>query len=585
MASTPRLPRRPRDVDAAVLSRPHRATLGAAAALILAEATLELARPWPLKLVVDQGLGSQPFPTWAEPLAGVGVGGLALLAGVAVVVLSVAAALASAGSALLVGRVAERIGTTLRGHLVGRLLDQPPSFFRRHRSAELVNRLTSDVRRVEDAVVAWWEVAVPEAVVLVGTLVMLAVIDPVLAVTALAVCPALAVVIVVRRRLVRRAQGHAREQEGRLSEHAQDLMRNVRVVQAFGRQREMNLAFAELSQRTRRANVAALRVEARLAPLADLILALGSAGVLVLGAVRVQQGSMTTGTLLVGLTYVAGLYVPLRSLTSLAATLARAEASRDRLREVFAARVVGPAEGLPVRDLRGDVVLESVSFGYDARPVLDGVDLAFEAGRVTALTGPTGVGKSTVLNLLLRFEDPRSGMVTIGGRDLRMLAVEGVRRHIAYVPQESWFLDDTIRHNIALGQPDASDEELRAAADSALVSAFAQRLPAGLDTVVGESGLMLSGGERKRLAIARAVVRRADLFLLDEPTAGLDDDAAETVLAAISASTAGRTVVVVTHDPRVVRWADDVVHLPAPADPPADPADPAGAVPATAGRR
>ena len=453
MASTPHTARRPRDVDAAVLSRPHRTTLGVAAALILAEAVLELARPWPLKFVVDQGLGHQPFPSWAESLAGVGVAGLALLAGVAVVVLSVVGALASAGSALLVGRVAERIGTTLRGRLVSRMLDQPPAFFRRHRSAELVNRLTSDVRRVEDAVVAWWEVAVPEAVVLVGTLVMLAVIDPVLAVTALAVCPALAVVIVVRRRLVRRAQSHAREQEGRLSEHAQDLMRNVRVVQAFGRQPEMNLAFDRLSQRTRRANVAALQVEARLAPLADLILALGSAGVLVLGAVRVQQGSMTTGTLLVGLTYVAGLYVPLRSLTSLAATLARAEASRDRLREVFAARAVGPTDGLPVRDLRGDVALESVHFGYDDRLVLDGTDLVFEAGRVTALTGPTGVGKSSVLNLLLRFEDPWSGMVTVGGRDLRMLAVDGLRRHIAYVPQESWFLDDTIRHNIALGQP------------------------------------------------------------------------------------------------------------------------------------
>ena len=204
---------------------------------------------------------------------------------------------------------------------------------------------------------------------------------------------------------------------------------------------------------------------------------------------------------------------------------------------------------------------------------------------MTALTGPTGVGKSSVLNLLLRFEDPWSGMVTVGGRDLRMLAVDGLRRHIAYVPQESWFLDDTIRHNIALGQPAASDEEIRAAADSALVSAFAHRLPDGLDTVVGESGLLLSGGERKRLAIARAVVRRADLFLLDEPTAGLDDDAAALVLAAISASTAGHTVIVVTHDPRAVRWADDVVHLAHPRTDDHPSADLADAVPTTAGRR
>ena len=178
MARTSGAARRPREVDAARLSRPHRAPLSVAAALILAEAALELARPWPLKIVVDQGLGEQPFPGWATSLGRLDMWQLALVAGALVVVVSAAGAVVGAGSAVLVGRVAERIGTSLRGRLVERMLDQPPAFFRRHRSAELVNRLTSDVRRVEDAVVAWWEVAVPETVVLVGTLVMLAVIDP-----------------------------------------------------------------------------------------------------------------------------------------------------------------------------------------------------------------------------------------------------------------------------------------------------------------------------------------------------------------------------------------------------------------------
>ena len=182
-----------------------------------------------------------------------------MVAGLAVVVLSVTGALVAASSATLVGRVAEGIGADLRGQLVGRMLDQPPSFHRRHRSAELVNRLTSDVRRVEDSVVAWWEVVVPESVVLVGTLVMLTVIDPWLAVTAVAVCPVLVAVMVLRRRLVREAQGRAREQEGRLSERAQDLVRNVRVVQAFGHQRAIHADFDRLSQRVRRTNAAALR--------------------------------------------------------------------------------------------------------------------------------------------------------------------------------------------------------------------------------------------------------------------------------------------------------------------------------------
>ena len=287
---------------------------------------------------------------------------------------------------------------------------------------------------------------------------MLVFIDPWLALTAIAVCPLLTAVIVHRRRLVRRAQGRAREQEGRLSERAQDLIRNIRVVQAFGNQRQARASFDRLNRRSRRANIEALSVEAKLAPVADLILALGAAGVLVLGATRVQQGAMTTGTLLVALTYVAGLYTPLRSLTSLSATLARAEASRDRLREVLSQPGPGPMDGGGVEcdGLTGDVAMHGVSFGYDDNEVFSQLDLTFRAGHVTALTGPTGAGKSTVLNLLLRFENPQSGRILVGGRDLAELSVDSVRRHIAYVPQESWFLDDTIRANIALGDRRAS---------------------------------------------------------------------------------------------------------------------------------
>ena len=235
MTST-RATRRTRDVDAVRLSRPHRTTLGVAAGLILGEALLELARP-------AAAAGRRP---------GAGRARFPLLVRLALRPRRLAARRGggSHGGAAqpvrcrrqrCLGGPGRRGGGAHRQHaggdLVARVLDHSPSFFRRHRSAELINRLTSDVRRVEDSVVAWWEIAVPESVVLVGTLVMLAVIDPLLALTALGVCPALAAVIVVRRRLVRRAQGRAREQEGRLSESAQDLVRNVRVVQAFGRQR------------------------------------------------------------------------------------------------------------------------------------------------------------------------------------------------------------------------------------------------------------------------------------------------------------------------------------------------------------
>lgn len=566
------MPPRPRPPLLSGLADGHRPALGLAALLVLLEATLELARPWPLQFVVDHVLGDRPLPSWADALEGVPVPVLAAGAAAAVVLLTGLGGLAGTVASVLVGRSAERIGLSLRAGLVARLLSHPTSFFRRHRSTELVDRVTSDVQRVEDAVVAWWEVAVPEAVVLVGTLAVLVLVDPWLALVATAVCPVLAVTIVRQRRAVRAVHERAREQEGRLAQQAGDLVRNVRVVQAFGQERLAGARFGVANRRAHDVNVQAVGVEARWSPLVDLVLGLGGAGVLVVGTVRVDAGAMTTGTLVVALSYVAGLYTPLRSLSSLAATLARAEASRARVAEVLAPAPLPrpPAPIAPTgRPVATDVVpdagaqLDHVGFAYASHPVLDDVSLVFARGRTTALTGPSGAGKSTVLNLLLCFERPDRGRVLVDGVDVADRTPEAVRDALSYVPQESWFFDDTLRANIAFGAPDATDEEVEAAARAAHVLEFALRLPQGLDTGVGESGLLLSAGERKRVSIARAVLRQVPVMLLDEPTAGLDDRSADAVLAAVSACAAGRTVVVVTHDPRVATWADDVVDLPA----------------------
>ena len=544
------------------LARPHRRALALAAGLILLEATVELARPWPLQFVVDHALADRPFPDWAAPVESAPVWLLATGAGLAVLCLTMLGAAATFGSTYLVGRSADRIGFGLRRDLLQRLLERSPRFHRRHSSNELVNRVVSDVYRLEDAVVAWWEVAAPESLILVGTFVVLVLIDPWIALAALAVCPVLAVTVAWRVRGVRRAQGVVREREGRLAAHTGDLMRNIPVVQAFGQQKVAARSFDRLNTSVLDTSVRANVVEARLEPLADLVLSIGAGAVLVLGAVEVDRGSMTIGTLLVALTYLAGLFQPLRSLTRLSSTLARASVSRERIQEVLARELDVRDDGTQVAlELSGDVVLEDVSFGYDGERVLDDVRLRIPDGVVTALCGPTGVGKSTLLALLLKFETPDSGRITVGGRDLQGYSAWSVRRRIAYLPQESWFLDDTIEANIRMGRSEAEPADVVRAARLALVSEFADRLPHGLESRMGEAGLHLSGGERRRVALARAVLRNADLMLLDEPTAGLDDRAAAVVLTAISASARGRTVLVVTHDERVKQWADSVIDL------------------------
>ncbi|MCW2847950.1 MAG: ATP-binding cassette, subfamily [Marmoricola sp.] len=544
------------------LARPHRRALGVAAGLILLEAAVELARPWPLQLVVDHGLQDRPFPRWATALESFPVWALAAGAGVAVLCLTMLGAAATFGSTFLVGRSAERIGFGLRRDLLARLLDLPPRFHRRHSSNELVNRMVSDVYRVEDAVVAWWEIGAPESLILVGTLVVLVLIDPWIALAAVVVCPVLAVTVAWRVRGVRKAQGRVREREGRLAAHTGDLVRNIPVVQAYGQQRVAARSFDGLNASVLSSSVRANVVEARLEPLADLVLSLGAGAVLVIGAVEVDRGSMTIGTLLVALTYLAGLFQPLRSLTRLSSTLARAAASRQRIDEILTQEPDSGDIGTQVAlGLSGDVVLDDVTFAYDGTIVLDGTSLHVPGGAITALCGPTGVGKSTLLSLLLGFERPASGRITVGDLDLREFSAWSVRRLIAYLPQESWFLDDTIEANIRMGRSDADPGAVSRAARVALVSEFTARLPRGLESRVGESGLHLSGGQRRRVALARAVLRDADLMLLDEPTAGLDDRAAALVLKAISASARGRTVLVVTHDQRVKQWADHVIDL------------------------
>lgn len=544
------------------LARPHRGPLMLAAGLILLEAAMELARPWPMQFVVDYGLQDRPLPSWAASLGSLPVWVLASGAALAVLSLTMLGAAATFGSVFLVGRSAERIGYGLRRDLLDRLLERSPRFHRRHRSNELVNRVVSDVYRVEDAVVAWWEVAAPESLVLVGTLVVLVFIDPWIAAAAMAVCPVLALTVAWRIRGVRNAQSAVREREGRLASHTGDLVRNIPVVQAFGQQEVAARSFDRLNASVVQTSVHANVVEARLEPLADLVLAVGAGAVLVLGAVQVDRGAMTIGTLLVALSYLAGLFAPMRSLTRLFSTLARAAASRERIEEVLTEEdESGEDLGIETSGLSGDLVFEDVTFGYDAAPVLRDLRLRVPGGAVTVLCGPTGVGKSTLLALLLKFESPGSGRITVGGRDLAQLSSTSVRRHSAYLPQESWFLDDTIASNIRMGRSDASPEEVARAARVALVSEFADRLPDGLESHVGESGLRLSGGERRRVALARAVLRDADLMLLDEPTTGLDDRAADVVLAAISSASHGCTVLVVTHDERVKRWADNVLEL------------------------
>ena len=262
------------------------------------------------------------------------------------------------------------------------------------------------------------------------------------------------------------------------------------------------------------------------------------------------------------LSYLRDLYSPVRGLTRLSTVLAKAGASAARVGAVLDCDEAVPetTHARPAPRLHTGIQFSHVRFGYEpGRDVVTDLDLRVHAGETVCLVGPSGGGKSTALHLLLRLYDVDSGRVLVDGVDVRDCDLRSLRSRFAYMPQEPWLLDATLAENIALGNPSASRDEIEAAGIRALVHEFVGRLPRGFDTRLGEAGARLSGGERRRVALARAAISPAPMVLLDEPTTSLDPLAAEGVLRAIRNATTGRTTLIVTHDPAVSALADQVI--------------------------
>jgi ABC-type multidrug transport system fused ATPase/permease subunit len=278
----------------------------------------------------------------------------------------------------------------------------------------------------------------------------------------------------------------------------------------------------------------------------------------------VINGSLSVGTLLVFVGYLSGVYGPVRSLSRLVSTFAKGAASRERLLELFADEhlVRDHPDAVPAPRRTAPLTLHGVSFAYEAGvPVLS--DVSFQAGpeESICIVGASGVGKSTLLSLLLRLYEPTDGSIELGSVDTRRLTLSSLRDCIALVPQDPWMIDGSIGDNIAYGCSGLSGQAMLDAARLVLVSEFAEQFPSGYDTPVGESGVLLSGGQRRRIALARALVREAPILLLDEPTSGLDAEAAATVLAAIAVASKGRMTVAVSHDLALAAQMQRVVVL------------------------
>jgi ATP-binding cassette, subfamily B, bacterial len=543
----------------------HRRPLAGAFLFSLGFAAVRLAEPWPLKFIFDSVLASRPLNTpihWVNQTLGGDRTHILIAATVAILCLAALRGTFSYYQQVMTSVVGQKVVLTLRQHLFAHLQRLSLSFHTRNPSGELLSRLTGDINQLRQSVVASMLAFFSNAVIIVGFLVIMFLMEWRLAVMAVGIVPVLFGILTVYSGRIRTATRKQRRREGELAARLQEALVGIHLVQMFAREDEEDERLRNMNRQSLKSGIKADRIGARLTRTIELILGAATAATLFFGATQVIAGRLTPGELIVFVSYMQGFYRPIRQLSRTTQRASKAASSLERITDVLDQTTEVPDGSRLAPEFVGVVCFDGVQFSYKrGSPVLNGIDFVIEPGQTVALVGPTGAGKSTLLSLLPRLYDPDRGGVRIDGEDVRDFTLKSLRDQISVVPQDGMLFAGSIRANIAYGRPDATDEEIQAAARAALIDEFIESLDDGYSSVIGERGVTLSGGQRQRLAIARAIVKDAPIVLLDEPTTGLDAHSEELVMAALDRLQAGRTVLVIAHRLTTVRRADRIIVL------------------------
>jgi len=529
---------------------------------------LDVLRPWPMKLLVDQVLGGRQLPeslgkALAMLPASAGPQGLLLWVCISTVLIFVIGTLMSIASTVAGVGVGQRITYSLGADLFRHLQRLSLIFHSRRSVGDNLSRITGDAYCAQTLLTSVVLPIIQSIVTLIVMFVIMWRLEPSITLLSLAVTPCLALVIRVFGRPMKTRSRQTREIESRMMSLVQQTLSAIPVVQAFAREDVEHELFRKY------ANEAAIAYErSTLAGMwfklfVGLITSLGTALIMWTGAQYVMDGRMSVWTVLVFLAYLSSLYGPINSITYTAQTWQTAAANTDRVLEILdVAPDVDDAPDAITREISGDVRYENVTFAYDQNsPVLKNINFEIRAGEVVAIVGPTGAGKTTLVNMIVRFFDPKTGRVLIDGVDIRAFAVRSLREQVAIVLQEPFIFPMSIADNIAYGRTEATREQIVAAAVAANADGFIRRLPSGYDTIVGERGATLSGGEKQRLSIARAFLKDAPVLILDEPTSALDAQTESLLLEALNRLAKGRTTLIIAHRLSTIRNADRIVAL------------------------
>jgi subfamily B ATP-binding cassette protein MsbA len=548
------------------LVRPYWGRLLTAFLAMTAASAASLWEPWPLKVVFDNVIGRKPLPPALARWAPFGTEPLALL-NAAVLALLVIAAIGAIGTyaeKYLSTAVGQAVMHDLRHMLYHHVQRLSLAFFEQQRTGDLVVRLTSDIDAAQDFISAALLGIAMDLLTLMGMLAVMLYLDWQFTMVSLAVTPLLFIVVYRRTQRIKQAAREVKQKESALASIVQESVSAARTVRAFARE---HYEEARLDHESLEAMDAALRarsIKAALPSLVDVIVAAGTCLALLVGVRLVLAGRLTSGTLLVFVLYLGKMYKPMKDLAKMIDTLSKSAVGFERIGELMRTEsLVSDRPGaVPAPRLRGRIELRDVEFGYlPGHPVLKGLNLTVEPGQRAAIVGPTGTGKSTILALLLRLYDPVAGAVMIDGRDIRSYTLRSLRDQISMVPQDPLLFHAPVWENIAFGRPGVTRDEIVRAATLAHAHDFIMRMPRGYDTVVGERGDTVSGGERQRIVIARAIVRQSPILLLDEPSAALDAESEELIFDALSRLLDGCTSITIAHRMSTVRRAESIFVL------------------------
>jgi ABC-type multidrug transport system fused ATPase/permease subunit len=546
--------------------RPYRAWLVIVLIAMLVEITMSLAAPWPLKLVLDDALGHHKLPDWLAWAHDWGISrntpGVALFAGISTLLIAIIAAIATYIDNYYTTSVGQWVANDLRIRIWEHLHRLSLRFYDSAKTGTLMSTISSDVSTVQSFASSSTLGIIVDLVTIVFMLGLMIWLDWDFTLIAICVTPFLLLFVVRFKKAVKEVTRTVRARQSEVVAVVQEGLGSMRAVKAFGRQ-DLEAAHMEAaSHATVEAALKARQVKSLLSPVVSVVVAFCTGTVLWKGTSLIVAGTMTAGALTVYLAYLTKFFKPVKDLASMTSVIAQTTVALERIQKILSADdiIAERADAIDPGRAKGAITVEHVAFGYgDDAEVLRDVNFKIEPGQIVGVVGPTGSGKSTVLSLIPRFYDPKSGRVLIDGTDVATYKLAALRAQVGFVLQETVLFRGTIRENIAYGRPGASDEEVIAAAKLANADEFITRMPHGYDSVVGERGDTLSGGQRQRIGIARAVIRNSPIMILDEPTAALDTESERLVIEGLERLMKGRTVIMIAHRLSTLRDADKII--------------------------